>query len=217
MSNQTKTTGISLRLPNIEMVSRDMEIVQGMAVSGLTLDEAKELLELLPAMIQKVEEKKAEEEAARAAAMTDRQLSDVLRQAAESHFAQYGDIVHYRALMDQAQQADERADTKEIEAAFPTTREVITLVEAPAGPTRPEELTEGSWALLVDLVDDAGNWSGMPLFGGNVGGSAESKGHLTHLKKTGYVRTTVDEDDRTLCWVSFEDKTRALFPDTHLL
>ena len=65
------------------------------------------------------------------------------------------------------------------------------------------KLTDGSFQLFSDLAEDAGNWSGTPLFGGNVGGDAESKGHLTHLKKIGMLTTFVDEDDRTCAWVEF--------------
>lgn len=64
-------------------------------------------------------------------------------------------------------------------------------------------LSPEALALFTDLAKDAGNWSGTPLFGGNVGGSPESKGHLTKLKKAGLVTTCQDEDDRSLSWVSF--------------
>lgn len=65
-------------------------------------------------------------------------------------------------------------------------------------------ITEGTKALFVALVKDAGNWSGMPLFGGNVGGSPASKGHLTHLKKFDLLYTEEDYDEM-LSWVIFTD------------
>jgi|GEM_PF-2030259 len=69
----------------------------------------------------------------------------------------------------------------------------------------PEALT-----LFLALARDAGNWSGTPLFGGNVGGSPESKGHLTKLKRARLVTTFVDYDDRSLSWVQFTAAGRAL-------
>ena len=66
-------------------------------------------------------------------------------------------------------------------------------------------LTEGSKALFLALADDAPNWSGTPLFGGNVGGDRSSLGHLTDLKKKGLVETTQDEYDRKCYLVAFTD------------
>lgn len=71
-------------------------------------------------------------------------------------------------------------------------------------------ITEGSLKLFIELADDAGNWSGTPLFGGNVGGDKASKGHLTHLKRLGLVRTEVDFDDSSCSWVYFTDAGKAL-------
>jgi len=71
-----------------------------------------------------------------------------------------------------------------------------------------EDLTTGTEQLLRALWADRNNWSGMPLFGGNVGGSPASLGHLTDLKKKGYVTTEVDYDDASLSWVIFTDKAR---------
>jgi hypothetical protein len=75
----------------------------------------------------------------------------------------------------------------------------------------PTDLTPGSFALLEALWQDRHNWAGMPLFGGNVGGSPASLGHLTDLKKKGYVTTEVDYEDPSMSWVIFTTKTEALF------
>ena len=61
-------------------------------------------------------------------------------------------------------------------------------------------LSAGSMALFVALVEDAPNWSGSPLFGGNVGSGEANKGHLTDLKKKGLVTTWEDEGNS---WVDF--------------
>ena len=71
-------------------------------------------------------------------------------------------------------------------------------------------LTEGSKGLLVRLVKDAGNWSGMPPTNGNVDMSPEERGNLTQLKKKKLL-TTHDEEGMT--WVTFSEKAMLLFPD----
>lgn len=79
----------------------------------------------------------------------------------------------------------------------------------------PVELTERSMMLFLALASDAGNWSGMPLFGGNTGTSKADQGNLTHLKRAGLVTTREERDRvngliRTDVWVSFTDAGRAL-------
>ena len=61
------------------------------------------------------------------------------------------------------------------------------------------KLTPASAELLRLYADDAGNWSGMPLVGGNVGGVKEDRGNLTDLKIKGLIRTFDDEGT----WVIF--------------
>lgn len=72
-------------------------------------------------------------------------------------------------------------------------------------------LTEKSLALFLDYAQDAGNWSGTPLVGGNVGGSKEDRGNLTDLKKAGLIQTFVDE---RCTWVEFTAAGKA-FAGTH--
>ena len=71
--------------------------------------------------------------------------------------------------------------------------------------TTNEAITDGTKALFIELVNDSGNWSGSPLFGGNVADTPASKGHLTHLKKLELVTTYVDEEDDTV-WVNFTEQ-----------
>ena len=63
-------------------------------------------------------------------------------------------------------------------------------------------LTDASKALFVAYANDAGNWNGTPMVGGNVGGSKEDRGNLTDLKRKGLLTTFRDEG---LDWVSFTD------------
>lgn len=72
------------------------------------------------------------------------------------------------------------------------------------------ELTEGSKELFIALIKDAGNWSGVPLFGGNVGHAPADKGHLTDLKKKGLLTTDQDEDNRKCHWVYFTEEGKKL-------
>jgi len=50
-------------------------------------------------------------------------------------------------------------------------------------------ITDRSLALFLDYARDAGNWSGNPLVGGNVGGTKEDRGNLTQLKRAGLIKT----------------------------
>jgi hypothetical protein len=68
------------------------------------------------------------------------------------------------------------------------------------------KITEQSKALFVAYAEDAGNWSGQPMVGGNVGGSKEDCGNLTQLKKAGLL-TTFESDG--LMWIDFTDAGRA--------
>jgi len=65
--------------------------------------------------------------------------------------------------------------------------------------------TERDKALFIAYAKDAGNWSGNPLVGGNVGGSKEDRGNLTHLKKLGLVKTWTDEGN---IWLAFTEEGR---------
>lgn len=68
-------------------------------------------------------------------------------------------------------------------------------------------LTNASLELFLALVEDAPNWSGEPLFGGNVGGSKADEGNLTDLKRKGLLTTLDDGGD---AFVIFTDAGKAL-------
>jgi hypothetical protein len=61
-------------------------------------------------------------------------------------------------------------------------------------------LTAASLALFLEYANDAGNWGGTPLVGGNVTMDAAAKGNLTDLKKNGLL-TTFREDGEM--WINF--------------
>lgn len=61
-------------------------------------------------------------------------------------------------------------------------------------------LTAASHELFIAYAKDAGNWSGTPLVGGNVGGGKEERGNLTDLKRKGLIVTGEADGD---VWVSF--------------
>lgn len=66
-----------------------------------------------------------------------------------------------------------------------------------------ENITSESKRVFIAYANDAPNWNGMPLVGGNVGGSKEERGNLTQLKRAGLITTDVDEG---LTWISFTGK-----------
>lgn len=64
-------------------------------------------------------------------------------------------------------------------------------------------ITKTSHDLFLAFARDAGNWSGSPLIGGNVGGSKEERGNLTQLKKAGLIETSNDGEGKD--WLAFTD------------
>jgi len=68
-------------------------------------------------------------------------------------------------------------------------------------------ITSKSLELFLAYARDAGNWSGTPLVGGNVGGDVEGRGNLTQLKQAGLIRTQTAEGNT---WICFTGAGRAL-------
>lgn len=68
-------------------------------------------------------------------------------------------------------------------------------------------ITARSLELFLAYAADAGNWSGTPLVGGNVGGSKEDRGNLTQLERAGLIKTFEDDG---FTWVDFTDAGKAL-------
>jgi hypothetical protein len=67
-------------------------------------------------------------------------------------------------------------------------------------------ITDASKAVFIAYAKDAGNWSGTPLVGGNVGGSKGERGNLTQLKRAGLINTVRDEG---CIWIYFTDAGKA--------
>lgn len=76
--------------------------------------------------------------------------------------------------------------------------------DAPVAQPASMNLTKKSIDLFVAYAEDADNWSGSPLVGGNVGGSKEDRGNLTQLKKAGLITTDYEQDD-DCTWINFTD------------
>lgn len=68
-------------------------------------------------------------------------------------------------------------------------------------------ITETSLKIFLAYADDADNWGGTPLVGGNVGGSKEERGNLTQLKQAGLIETFREEGH---LWLDFTDAGKAL-------
>lgn len=64
------------------------------------------------------------------------------------------------------------------------------------------DITEESKRVFLMYANDAANWNGMPLVGGNVGGTKKERGNLTQLKKAGLIKT---EEDGGCKWIVFTD------------
>lgn len=64
-------------------------------------------------------------------------------------------------------------------------------------------ITDTSLKLFLAYAEDASNWGGTPLVGGNVGGSKEGCGNLTQLKRAGLIETFREEGH---LWVDFTDE-----------
>ncbi len=79
-----------------------------------------------------------------------------------------------------------------------------------------ETLSPKTRQLFLDYAADAGNWSGTPLVGGNVGGSKEERGNLTHLKMAGLIKTFTNDG---FTWIEFtsEGRTEALVAGVQIL
>jgi hypothetical protein len=69
------------------------------------------------------------------------------------------------------------------------------------------DITQASLVLFLAYARDAGNWSGTPLIGGNVGGSVADRGNLTQLKRAGLIETHRASGD---AWIMFTDAGKAL-------
>lgn len=68
--------------------------------------------------------------------------------------------------------------------------------------SNPKFVSDTSKLLFVLLIEDAGNWGGIPLWGGNVGDSSRQEaGYLTNLKKAGLLTTEQDSDNYRCQWV----------------
>ena len=66
-----------------------------------------------------------------------------------------------------------------------------------------QTLTPASHELFMAYAEDAGNWSGTPLVGGNVPATKEATGNLTDLKRKGLLTTWEDVNE---VWIRFTDE-----------
>lgn len=66
------------------------------------------------------------------------------------------------------------------------------------------QITDRSKELFIAYAEDADNWGGTPLVGGNVGGSKEDRGNLTQLKLADLL-TTFDDGEGCI-WIEFTPK-----------
>lgn len=67
------------------------------------------------------------------------------------------------------------------------------------------QLTDATRRLFVSLADDAANWMGEPLLGGNFPTDRHTNGNVTDLKSKGLITTFDDDGD---IFVQFTDAGR---------
>jgi hypothetical protein len=68
-------------------------------------------------------------------------------------------------------------------------------------------ITKKSLQVFLSYANDASNWNGQPLVGGNVGGSKEDRGNITQLKRAGFITTEIDDG---CTWMQFTKSGRDL-------
>jgi len=88
----------------------------------------------------------------------------------------------------------------------PHTVSIRSIVTALAGDSKMTNITETSLAVFLAYANDADNWNGQPLVGGNVGGSKEERGNITQLKQAGLITTEIDEG---CTWIQFTEAGKA--------
>ncbi len=73
-----------------------------------------------------------------------------------------------------------------------------------------KHLTDNVLNFFDILANDAPDWSGNPLFGGNHFAGPKEKGYLTNLKQAGLVTTDTEPNENcssaTITWVYFTDE-----------
>lgn len=77
------------------------------------------------------------------------------------------------------------------------------------------DTTENTLNRFIKYAQDAGNWGGSPLVGGNVGGDPADKGFILNMKKAGLITTWEDRgviNRRVVVsvWLEFTDSGKAL-------
>ena len=70
------------------------------------------------------------------------------------------------------------------------------------------QITEKSLQLFLAYANDAGNWSGTPLVGGNIAQTPEDNGNLTQLKKAELLKT--EDDGEGNIWIYFTEAGKTL-------
>jgi hypothetical protein len=91
--------------------------------------------------------------------------------------------------------------------SVPHSLAIGSIVTALAGDSKMTNITETSLVVFLAYANDAGNWNGQPLVGGNVGGSKEERGNITQLKQAGLITTEIDEG---CTWLQFTESGKFL-------
>lgn len=95
-------------------------------------------------------------------------------------------------------------------AAMRVAREIAAKPAKVAAAVKAVKLTDSTKRRFLAYAKDAGNWSGTPLVGGNLGGDAQDCGYLLHMKMQGLITTLKDRAKENgtgndLVWMHFTD------------
>jgi hypothetical protein len=70
-----------------------------------------------------------------------------------------------------------------------------------------KDLSEKCLSLFIAYAQDAGNWDGLPVIGGNINSTLENNGYLGDLVKKGYIETEWFESGQ---FIRFTNKGKEL-------
>lgn len=71
-----------------------------------------------------------------------------------------------------------------------------------------DQMSKDCLDFFKEYAQDAGNWGGSPLVGGNIPTTPQDKGYITDLKKKGYINTW--QETKALIWMEFTEKGKEL-------
>ena len=91
---------------------------------------------------------------------------------------------------------------------------ILVYMDATKNTNKGDNMDDKTTARFLEYADDAANWNGEPLVGGNVGGDMHDCGYLLNMKKRGLLVTFHDDGCR---WIQFTQKGRDMARDNGII